>query len=218
MKTIRVTGKANMKVAPDQTKVSLTIRGFAMEYGEALAKSVEDTKIIKDALEACGIDRESLKTENFYTSEKTKSVKDQYGNTSYRHIGYDVTHYLNFTFDNNNELLGKVLYVLSKLSINPRISVNYVIKDSEQYKSELIALAVEDAKRKALVITNAAGVSLGEIIRMDYSYETFYWESRQYINMECCNVMAAPTESFDIDMTPEDTNLTDTVTIEWEIK
>jgi uncharacterized protein YggE len=217
MKTIRVTGKANMKVAPEQTKVRLTIRGFAMEYGDALAKSVEDTKIIKDAIESCGIDRASLKTENFYTSEKTKSVKDQYGNTSYRHIGYDVTHYLNFTFDNNNEILGKVLYVLSKLSINPRIDVSYVIKDSEVYKTELIALAVEDAKRKALAMTNAAQVTLGDIVSMDYSYETFYWESRQYVHMDC-DVMCKADAAFDVDMTPEDANIADTVTIVWEIK
>ena len=218
MKTIRVTGKANMKVTPDQTKVSLVIRGFAIEYGEALAKSVEYTKIIKDALQSCGIDRELLKTSDFYTNEKTKTVKDQYDNISYRHIGYDVTHHLHFIFDNNNELLGKVLYVLSRLSINPRIDVSYVIKDSEKYKTELIKLAVQDAKRKAIAMTTAANVSMGEIICMDYSYQTISWESRQYLSMESCKMMESSIDRFDIDMTPEDTNLTDTVTIEWEIK
>ena len=79
MRTIRVTGKANLKVVPNQTKVSLTIEGFATEYSKALEQSVRDTKVIKAALESCGIDRESLKTENFYTSEKTMPVKDQYG-------------------------------------------------------------------------------------------------------------------------------------------
>lgn len=218
MKTIRVTGKANLKVSPDQTKVSLTIRGFAKEYGDALAKSVEDTKIIKDVIASCGIDRNSLKTENFYTSEKTKSVKDQYGNTSYRHIGYDVTHYMNFVFDNNNEILGKVLYVLSNLDINPRIDVSYVIKDSEIYKTQLIELAVKDAKRKALAMASAAEVVLGDIIQMDYSYQTISWESRNYISMDCDVMCKTASEAFDVDMTPEDANLTDTVTIEWEIK
>ena len=40
MRIINVTGKANLKVAPNQTKVRLTIRGYAVEYGDALAKSV----------------------------------------------------------------------------------------------------------------------------------------------------------------------------------
>ena len=217
MRTIRVTGKANMKVAPDQTKVNLTIRGFAMEYGEALAKSVEDTKQVKDAISFCGIDRESLKTENFYTSEKTKRVEDQYGNSSYRHIGYDVTHYMSFIFDNNNELLGKVLYELSKLKINPRINVSYVVKDPEIYKVDLIGEAVNDARRKAKAMTQASGVKLGEIIRMDYSYETITFESRQYLDIECSEMRYSTAGAFNIDMTPKDVNMSDTVTIEWMI-
>lgn len=217
MKTIRVTGKANLNVVPNQTKVSLTIRGFANEYSKALEQSVRDTKVIKDALESCGVDRETLKTENFYTSEKTRSVKDQYGNTSYQHIGYDVTHYMNFKFDNDNELLGKVLFELTKLKINPRISVSYIVKDAEQYKTKLIALAVKDAKRKAKAMVKSAEVELGEINHIDYSYQTISWETREYLNIECANLYST-TESFDVDMTPEDMNLTDTVTIEWEIK
>ena len=218
MKTIKITGKANLNIAPDQTKISLTIKGFAQEYNEALEQSVRDTKVIKDALESCGISRESLKTENFYTSERTKSVKDQNGNTSYRFAGYDVTHYLNFKFDNNNELLGKILYVLANLSINPRISVNYVVSNPEQYKDELIKLAVKDAKRKAATMVNAADVTLGEIQHMDYSYQTISWETREYMNMDCMKLCSTTDGSFDVDMTPEDMNLSDTVTIEWEIK
>lgn len=217
MKTMRITGKANLNVAPDQTKVSLTIRGFAMEYNAALEQSVRDTKVIKDALEECGIERTSLKTENFYTSEKTKSVKDQYGNISYRHIGYDITHYLNFKFDNNNELLGKVLSVLSKLKINPRIAISFTVKDSEQYKDKLIALAITDAKRKACTMASAAEVILGEIQHIDYSYQTINLESKQYLYLECARENSN-ADDFNVDMTPEDMDLTDTVTIEWEIK
>ena len=217
MKTIRVTGKANLRVVPEQTKVNLTVRGFAMKYSEALEQSVRDMKVIKDTLESCGIDREALKTEDFYTSEKTKQVKDQYGNTSYRHIGYDVTHRFNFRFDNDNKLLGKVLYELSRLSINPRIDVTYVLKDSEKYKDELITLAVKDALRKAKVMASAGEVELGDIKNMDYSYHTISWESRQYISMEC-DIKYNAAATFDIDMNPEDASLSDTVTIEWEIK
>ena len=217
MKTMGITGKANLNVAPDQTKVSLTIRGFAMKYSAALEQSVRDTKVIKDALEECGIERTSLKTENFYTSEKTKSVEDQYGNISYRHIGYDITHYLNFKFDNNNELLGKVLSVLSKLKINPRIAISFTVKDSEQYKDKLIALAITDAKRKACTMASAAEVILGEIQQIDYSYQTINLESKQYLYLECARENST-ADDFNVDMTPEDMDLTDTVTIEWEIK
>ena len=76
---------------------------------------------------------------------------------------------------------------------------------------------IDNAKRKALTMTNAAQVSLGDIVSMDYSYETFYWESRQYVHMDC-DVMCKADTAFDVDMTPEDANIADTVTIVWEIK
>ncbi len=217
MKTIKVTGKAKMYVSPKQTKISLTIRGFAMEYGAAIAKSVEDAKLVKEAISLCGIDKDSLKTVDFYTSERTKRIDDKNGNSSYRHVGYDVVHRLNFIFDNNNETLGKVLYELSKLSINPRLEVSYVVKNPEKYKTELIGLAVADAKRKASAMADAAGVVIGDIVHMDYSYSRVTFESHRYFELDCCK-MGAPTGGFDIDLNPDDEVLTDTVTIDWEIK
>ena len=212
MKTIKVTGKANLKVVPDQTKVSLTIKGFAKDYSEALAQSARDIKVIKDTISACGINRESLKTENFYVYEKTKTVKDIHGNNIEKQLGYDVTHYMNFKFDNNNELLGLVLAELSKLSINPRIQIGFTVKDQELYKAQMIELAVKDAKRKANVMANSAEVSLGEILQMDYSYQTINFDTDTYLSMDGVTV-ARDVQSFDIDLTPEDMNLTDTITI-----
>lgn len=217
MKTIKVTGKAKMVVTPEVTKVKLTMRSFAKEYGDALAKTVEDSKVIKDTIESCGIERESLKTEDFYTSEKTKTVKDQYGNSSTHHIGYDVIHILSFTFLNNNKLLGDVLFKLSKLSINPRINVSYLLYSTKHVKDSLIRFAVDDALRKAGIITSSAKVELGDIVNIDYSFKESEWESRPYLTVDgvCIGETA---KSFDIDINPEDVDIVNQITIEWEIK
>ena len=217
MKTIKVTGKAKMVVTPEVTKVKLTMRSFAKEYGDALAKTVEDTKIIKDTIESCGIERESLKTEDFYTSEKTKTVKDQYGNSSTHHIGYDVIHSLSFTFLNNNKLLGDVLFKLSKLSINPRIDVSYLLYSINHVKDSLIRFAVDDAIRKAGIITSTAKVELGDIVNIDYSFKDSEWESRPYLTMDGVSICKM-AKSFDIDINPEDVDVFNQITIEWEIK
>lgn len=217
MRTIKVTGKANLKVKPNQTKICLVIKGFSNDYAETLSKSAEYTKIISDVINSCGIDRNELKTENFYTSEKTTSIRDQYGNTTYKFIGYDVNHYMNFKFYNDNEKLGKVLYQLSKLDISPRITVKYVVDDAEEYKTQLISIAVNDARRKALAMTSSANVELGDIIHMNYSYNTITWESRDYLSLEN-RMMFNASEKFDVDFNPEYANLSDSVTIAWEIK
>ena len=43
MRTIKVTGKGNLKVKPDMTRVTMTLEGVYPEYEETLQKSAQDT-------------------------------------------------------------------------------------------------------------------------------------------------------------------------------
>jgi len=50
MRTIRVTGKGNLKIKPDLTRITLSVEGTFPEYGEALRRSSKDTEQLKDLL------------------------------------------------------------------------------------------------------------------------------------------------------------------------
>ena len=65
MRTIRVTGKGQIRVKPDMTRITLSLEGLCPEYGEALRRSAEDTEKIKDLLTKLGFVRTDLKTLNF---------------------------------------------------------------------------------------------------------------------------------------------------------
>ena len=54
MRTIRVTGKGQIKVKPDITRITMTLTGAFKEYGETLRHSSEDTEALKDVLSAFG--------------------------------------------------------------------------------------------------------------------------------------------------------------------
>lgn len=43
MRTIRVTGKGQIKVKPDMTRISITLEGMYPDYAETLRHSSEDT-------------------------------------------------------------------------------------------------------------------------------------------------------------------------------
>ena len=43
MRTIRVTGKGQIKVKPDTTRITMTLTGVFKEYSETLLHSSEDT-------------------------------------------------------------------------------------------------------------------------------------------------------------------------------
>ena len=48
MRTIRVTGKAQLKLKPDTTRITMTLKGTHREYSETLRRSSEDTEKLKD--------------------------------------------------------------------------------------------------------------------------------------------------------------------------
>jgi hypothetical protein len=85
---------------------------------------------------------------------------------------------------------------------------------------ELVAFkAVEDTKEKAAVLTQATGVTLGEVQLIDYS-----WGELEVIStpmnkmMEPCVGMVAESDvAYDIDIEPDDIDISDTVTVVWTI-
>lgn len=44
MRTIRVTGKGQIKVKPDMTRIAMTLEGLFKDYGETLRHSSKDTE------------------------------------------------------------------------------------------------------------------------------------------------------------------------------
>ena len=77
MRTIRVTGKGQIKVHPDMTRITLSLEGTHPEYGEALRHSSEDTEQLKDVLSTFGFERTDLKTLNFSVDTQYESYKEK---------------------------------------------------------------------------------------------------------------------------------------------
>ena len=59
---IKVTGKGNLKVRPDVTRITITLDGQNKEYGKILEQSSKDTEELKDILEKQGFERSDVKT------------------------------------------------------------------------------------------------------------------------------------------------------------
>ena len=217
MRTIRVTGKGKLKVHPDMTRIVITLEGQYMDYGEALKYSAEDTEQLKDILEPFGFRRTDLKTLSFGVDAEYESykVKDEYKR---RFAGYKFTHVLKVEFDSDNKRLGKVLYALANCQLRPEFRLSYTVKDPEAVKNELLGKAVRDAAAKAGVLSGAAGVKLGDIQSVDYSWGEIEFEYRPISRDLSCDCLGAPGGSYDMDIEPDDIDVQDTVTVVWEIK
>ena len=220
MKTIRVTGKAKIKVHPDVTRITLTLDGLWPQYGDALKHSSEDTEALKALLEKFGFEKTDLKTLSFsvdpeYESYQEKNVWKQ------RLLGYRFRHIMKVEFDSDNERLGKVLFALANnQAVQPEFRISYTVKDPEASKNQLLAEAVRDSQRKAAVLSEAAGVALKELQSIDYSWGEINFEvspAEQLRAREMVLNSAAEDGSFDMDIEPDDIEVADTVTLVWEI-
>ena len=220
MRTIRVTGKGQIKVRPDMTRITLSLEGTYPEYGEALRMSSQDTEQIKDLLTGFGFERSDLKTLNFHVDTEYESYKD-HGAYKQRLVGYKYHHTMKVEFESDNDRLGRVLYALAHCPVRPEFRLSYTVKDPEAAKNELLGKAIADAKAKAAVLTGAAGVDLKDIQSIDYSWGQINFEvqpmNRMLMAEECCDSAINEAGSYDMDIEPDDIEVSDTVTVVWEI-
>lgn len=219
MRTIRVTGRGQIKVKPDMTRITVTLTGLCPEYGETLRRSSEDTEALKDVLAEFGFERSDLKTLSFTVDTEYESYRDRNNDYKQRLAGYRFNHLLKVEFESDNDRIGKILYALANGRIRPEFRISYTVKDPEAAKNLLLGKAVTDAREKAAVLSQAGGVALKDIQSIDYSWgeiDLEYRPMRCDVLMDRCE---APMEakSYQMDIEPDDIEVSDTVTVVWEI-
>ena len=215
-RTMRVKGKGNIKVKPDMTRVSLSLSSLHKKYNEALDVSAENSNLLRQIVIDLGFGESDLKTVNFEVVVQNENYTDRNNKWRTRFAGYKVNHNLKIEFENDNDLLGRLLGRIVECPANPEFSICFFVKDTESAKNMLLGNAVKDAKAKAIILSESAGVRLGDIINLDYSWGEVRFESAMM-------PMVGGTPHFEdlqlsIDIKPDDVDVTDTVTVEWEIR
>lgn len=220
-RTIRVTGKGHLSVKPDTVRLVMTMEGMKEEYDAASAESAHMTEHLKQMFSDLGFEREDIKTLSFHVSAEYESYQAKDKSWKRRFEGYKYVHRMKIEFPADNKRLGKVLYKLEHSPVRPEFRIEYTVAEPEKCKNELLKNAVTDAKAKADVLSKASGVSLGEIITIDYSWAEIDFVSRPMDKLmleECCVRSCEPDETYDIDINPDDIDVTDNVTVVWGIK
>ena len=218
MKTIRITGRGQIRVTPDKTRIMIALNDVCEEYAQALEKASKERATLQEVLRGFGFADSDLKTLNFNVDPEYEGYQED-GIWKQKFKGYRYYHQLKLEFASDNDKLGKVLYAMAASGLTPEFSIGFFASDPEAVRNELLADAVADAKAKAEALTAAAGVTLGEIQSIDYA--------KADLNL-AVNTMRMPMmakgamieeacDSYDMDVQPDDIELTDTVTILWEI-
>lgn len=213
---IRVTGKGKISIKPDLIRLNIKIDDVLKKYEDCIAESSKSIKDLRKIIENSGLNPKDLKTtESSVDTEYKSYYEDDIHKREFQ--GYKYIHNLYIDFPNDNDLLGKVLYGLSKSKNNYEFSILHTVKDKELAKNKLLVKAIEDSKTKAMILAKASGVLLGEIISIDYSWDEIEVYSNP-IDDFVINEAKCFDSKIDIDIEADDIDLVDTVTIVWEIK
>ena len=210
-RTITVKGSAKLSLRPDYVVIAMTLTAEDKSYDEAMAQGDTRLEALRDALAAVGYDRKDLKTTNFNVSTEYDFQNDQYGNGRRVFRGYACTHELKLTLDFDAAHLGETLSAITGCEAAPELNVRFTVKDPDAVSDELLRQASDNALRRAKVLAAASGVSLGQLVRVYYS-----WGDRDFVSPTAF-AAGGMLRKTSMDFTPEDIDLNDQATFVWEI-
>lgn len=217
-RNIQVTGKGKLSVKPDTIRLTIRAVGVYPDYEKTIKESADQTKALRESLEKSGLEGKKLKTKQFAIESEYESYRDEHDDYKRRFVGYKFDHRTEIQFPNDNDQLGRTLYELSHCSVEVEFKIFYTVSNPEKVKNDLLKKAVEDSRGKAEILAESAGVSLGEIEHINYS-----WGELQILSQPIDKFMTEPMileskASYDIDIEADDIDVDDTVTIVWEIR
>ena len=215
-RTITVKGVGTAKTKPDRVVLNMNIETKDREYEAAIRAANEQIADLNAALEAVGYEKGALKTMDFNVHMNYEDERDDRG--MYRSVfaGYMCFHSLKLEFDFTNENLSKSLSAIAACSAKPQFSLSFTVKDPASIKSKLLESAAANARQKAEILCAASGVSLGELINIDYNWGDVNVFSPTNL-MRAKNESAAFGASFDAQLSPDDIRSTDSVTFTWAL-
>lgn len=215
---LKVTGKGKAVLHPDMIIITLCLSKVHSDYASALESASNDIKKIKKSLIKLGFSEKELKTSHFSVKAEYESKRNLDGGFNTNLVGYRYNQNLIFRIDIDNKLLGKILFAIGQTGINPKIEISYSLKDIESCKNDLLEKAVIDARNKAKIISRASSLLLGEILSIDYSFNEENFSSR-IMEMDVSLFRGNKDDSeYDIDLTPDDIEVSDIVNITYIIK
>lgn len=217
-KTITVKGIGKVSAVPDYVVITMSLEAHENDYEETLELAAKKIEYLNASLVEIGFEKKTVKTTSFNVRTDYERVKDRNGNYKSVFNGYICSHRLKVEFDFDTKRLAQTLYAISKCLAQPELSIAFTVKDASAVNKELLRSATINAKEKAQILCDASGVELGDLLSIDYNWSELNIVSHtEYMLEEKC--MAMPVGGLaDIDIEPDDIDVSDTATFVWEIK
>lgn len=163
--TLTVTGTGEVAVAPDMARISLGVIQEAETAAEAVRAMSADMEKVLASLAAAGIAPQDIKTSGLRID-----LRQDYNQ------GTGVTHIIGYLAATDVmvqvkalDTLGQVLDSVVQDGANQMNGLTFDLQDRKPVLDDARRAAVADARDKAALFADAAGVTLGRIVRLTES-------------------------------------------------
>ncbi len=216
---ITVKGIGDLKIPVDFVEIQLILEELDKNYTNGYQTFEVHILELQEIIEDIGFKKEDLKTSAINVYPKYENVRK---NDTYVDVfkGYKFFSEMKLCFDFDSKKLGEVFFSISQSNVNPKMNVNFTVKDKEAVKKRLLGKAAKDAKEKALILCEAMGVKLGKLITINYNWDEINIYSSAKYEMDASPRMlcAGTSNNSYLDFTPDDISVEDDVSFVWEIE
>lgn len=214
-RTIKVKGTGKVSVRPDLVVITMKLESRHADYDKTMEIASTSAAALTDAVVIAGFSREALKTSHLNIRTDYESYHDEKNHYKTRFIGYVFDQHLKLEFDFDQTILSRVLNAIAGASVTPHLTIQFTVKDKEVVNADLLKSAVSNAQSKAEILCEAAGVAMGSLLNIDYSWVDSERYSGSDFTLE--KISPAPRTLQVMDLEPENIEASDTVTCLWDI-
>jgi uncharacterized protein YggE len=164
---ISVSGEGEVKTRPDMATISTGVVTEGVTAKEALAKNNGAMSAVIAALKNAGVSNDDIQTSDFSVSPKYPPYQPNQ-TTAPRIVGYTVSNTVTARVKNLDKL-GGILDALVQAGSNQIHGISFGLNEPKATLNEARKKAVADARAKAELYAEAAGVSLGKVVQISES-------------------------------------------------
>lgn len=165
-RTIIVTGNGEASAAPDMAFLNLGVEAEGATAAEALRKNSAQMEATIKSLRDAGIDKKDIQTASLNVGAKYDYSRE---NTPPRIIGYQATNTVSVKLRNLDKA-GSVIDKAIGVGANRLDSIAFGFADPKPLMNSARKAAVADARDRAALYADAAGVRLGSVLQISDSY------------------------------------------------
>ncbi|MCC5892224.1 SIMPL domain-containing protein [Exiguobacterium sp.] len=214
-RTITVKGTGKVSVKPDLIVLRMDVTSRAVRYEETMNEAATAITRLQKAIEKADFEKSALKTTDFSIDTDYESYRDEEGNYKSRFRGYVCNQNTKLEFPLDTKRLSRVIENISNSLAEPKLSIHFTIKDADAVQDELLASAAENARHRAELLAKGAGATLGELLRIDYTWGELHIFSPTRLTFSD-NILYSEERMPELE--PDEIDLSDNATFVWEIK